>query len=64
MFAVCLDVKYNIMSERIIGSGQFGKVYEGIEVETSKRGLTASFLNIKLTNLLFIFKLHFVCQLL
>lgn len=27
------------MSEKIIGSGQFGKVYEGFEVETNSRGM-------------------------
>ena len=33
-------VKYNIVSDNVLGSGQFGTVYEAIEQETGKSGLT------------------------
>jgi len=31
--------KFHILSDKILGSGEFGKVYEGTEIETNKKGL-------------------------
>jgi hypothetical protein len=43
-------MKYHIRSEKIIGAGQFGKVYEGFEVETKKRGKVETIFTINCIN--------------